>query len=146
MVLFPYFIQGPSAPWVYHEIHDTLRFTVVKMRRHCQPQRIYLTDYGVTWRKGDSLLQLPSYMPTSVRAQAVVFPVRYPLCVRSVAVERMPVEELRVPAALMSPGISTTAPRPVEDWDCPFIYLFRRRESGLCHDTVWRGVIKPYDI
>lgn len=143
MVLFPYFTFRTSALWVTTK-YTTLFALGGKDAGGIANRNVYIsTDYGVTWRKGDSLLQLPSYIPTSVRAQAVVFPVRYPLSRSGASLwKEMPVEELRVPAALMSPGISTMATRPVEDWDCPFIYLFGgEKAGGLCHDTVWRGVI-----
>ena len=80
------------------------------------------TDYGYIWSKASSDLQLPSYMPAMQSAQAFVL---------STTLHIAPVA--KAPARIS---------RPVESWQCPYIYLFGGcDEHGTLYPTVWRGVI-----
>ncbi len=108
------------------------------------PTATYISppNYGVTWRKGDSLLQLPSYMPTSVRAQAVVFPVRYPLSRSERRCGKKCLSKsyafLRLSCRL---GYRPKALRVSKTGTAVHLSFPEERKRGLCHDTVWRGVI-----
>jgi len=142
MVLLPYFTFRTSTQWVT-TTHAALFAFGGKDATGLPNRSVYVsTDYGVTWRKGDSLVQLPSYIPAPVGAQAVVFPERYEA--RSGVLPlwtEMSAETLQVPRTSL-PAISTMATRPVDNWDCPFIYLFGgEKADGTCYDTIWRGVI-----
>lgn len=82
------------------------------------------TDYGVNWRKADSTLQLPDYIPAMWKAQPFVL------------------------TTTLSGNISPrqTAPsrisRPIEEWDCPYIYIIGGCDgAGALYPKVWRGAI-----
>lgn len=86
------------------------------------------SDYGVTWNEGGSLVQLPDYLPSVTSAQAYVY--SETLHARS--------DEGWLE---FGSGLSR-ATKPVEQWQCPYIYMFGGYDaSGYLQPYVWRGVI-----
>lgn len=80
-------------------------------------------DYGITWTKADKTLQLPSWMPRTAGAYAVV---------ANQTLRRSDFVESRVIA-------------PVEEWQCPYIYLFGGTlTDGTLVTDVRRGVINRF--
>ena len=76
-------------------------------------------NQGITWSNGGMALQLPSYIPAFVKAQAFV------------------VEET------VQKKARTYAPvKPVTEWQCPYIYLVGgKNSSGDLYNSIWKGVI-----
>lgn len=83
------------------------------------------TDFGVNWRKAGSTLQLPQDIPAMWRAQAIVLSTT------------LTGDILPGPAS-----VHARVSRPVESWECPFIYIFGACDAtGALYPTVWRGAI-----
>lgn len=102
---------------------------------------VYISrDMGVTWKKGDTLLQLPDYMNAGAFADVLVFSTRYPLPAASA---RSRGASAWAPVALAElPRAGTRAVAPVTEWDCPFLYLFGGVDNtGALQPYVWRGVM-----
>lgn len=81
---------------------------------------VYISnDYGFTWSKAGANLQLPDYIPAMYKSQAFVI-------------------SATLRADIVRPMIS----KPVESWDCPYIYIFGGvNAEGRTSNNVWRGVI-----
>lgn len=83
-------------------------------------------DFGMNWKKGDSNLQLPSYITASYDAQALIFDTEFTETARS-----------RAWKALLPQAV-----KPITQWSAPYIYLFGGRDfSGRLINSIWRGVI-----
>lgn len=102
-------------------------------------------DQGLTWALASEYLQFKEDEPGFYGAQALVFP--YTLSVSRSGADgwkadnssRMPVWATPVPFRV------SRADRPVDEWECPFIYLFGGYdESGALRNAVWRGVIRRF--
>ena len=75
-------------------------------------------NQGITWSNGGLTLQLPSYLPLFMHAQAFV------------------VEERISKARAKAPV------KPVTEWQCPYIYLVGGiNGSGDLLNSIWKGVI-----
>jgi len=102
------------------------------------------TDYGLTWRKADDLMQLPDYVPQFYGAQAFVEETT--LSSRSCSEWTEMPFAYRLPAGTL-PGVpyasfGSRATKPVTSWDCPFIYLFGGyNRDGEFHNTLWRATL-----
>lgn len=103
-------------------------------------------DRGITWDEASSYMQLPDYIPAFSGAQAVVVPARLSESTpRSVSewhdfcAPGLPVWATPVPMEL------SRVSAPVDEWTCPYIYLFGgENASGNLYDTLWRGVIRRF--
>lgn len=82
--------------------------------------KVYISnDFGFTWAEAGSKLQLPPYMPAMYLSQAFVI-------------------SSKLSGTVIRPKISS----PIENWDCPYIYLFGGvNATGATSNNVWRGVI-----
>ena len=70
-------------------------------------------NYGISWEKAPLNTQLPSGMTIGYGADAFVFD-----------------------------AVLGRAVRPIESWDCPFIYIFGgRSEMGNTYNKMWCGTI-----
>lgn len=109
-------------------------------------RKVYISyDFGMHWAEAESLLQLPDFIPSFYGAGAYVFTTKmYPKDEAAQAWESYPLN-LRIPANadleyFTTPGSRAIA--PVEDWECPYIYLYGGYDSaGKPFNTVWRGTI-----
>ncbi len=80
-------------------------------------------DYGITWTKAAKTLQLPEWMPRAAGSYAAVAN-----------------QTLRRPAAAEARVIA-----PVDEWECPYIYLFGGTlTDGTTVTDVRRGVINRF--
>lgn len=86
---------------------------------------VYISnDYGFNWSKAPAKLQKPDYLPALYNAQA--------FCISSHLTG-----DIAVPKIV----------RPVESWECPYIYLFGGiNAQGTLSANVWRGVINRYSF
>lgn len=75
-------------------------------------------NQGITWSTGGVKLQLPSYIPGFVDAQAFV------------------VQETLHKSRAHAPT------QPVTQWECPYIYLVGgKNAAGKVYNNIWKGVI-----
>ena len=79
-------------------------------------KKVYMSnDYGMTWTEGSAFVQLPEDVNPGYNAQGFV---------RN---------------TIMYPSRAT---RPIEEWECPYIYLFGGYDAdGQLNNTIWRGTL-----
>ncbi len=141
MTLVPFFTFKTSIAWVVTEYSVMMAFGGSDGTKN--NRTVYISsDYGMTWAKAGDLAQLPEYVPATAFANGFVYETT--LGSRSTgAWTEMPFTG-RIPAgALFAAGSSLSrATKPVESWECPFIYLFGgTEESGALSNNVWRATI-----
>ncbi len=99
-------------------------------------------DMGLTWKKGDDLIQLPSYIPAMAQTQAFVADAT--ITANSRGVDGWDVlRDNALPSwyTIVTPPISR-AIEPITQWEAPMVYLFGGvNDGGALYNTVWRGVI-----
>lgn len=80
---------------------------------------VYMSDdYGYHWSEAPSYLQLPAEMAQIHSAQAYVM------------------------ASIFKADITPAIVKPIESWECPYIYMFGGiNGEGTLSPTIWRGVI-----
>ena len=105
-------------------------------------------NYGVSWTVGDSLIQLPDYIPDVAYADALVFNTTKTDGVSSrggnTAWESHPSRELPVWYMAVDLMSLTTGDgiKPVESWEVPYIYIFGGyTRNGNISNSIWKGVI-----
>lgn len=100
-------------------------------------------NMGLTWRECSTLMQLPDGFPLVSDAQALVF--ESTLHSRSGNSDgwiTFPSRKLPPYYTLVKSNTASRAVRPIESWECPFIYLFGGYdEAGKLQTNVWRGVL-----
>lgn len=98
-------------------------------------------DNGLTWKLGDDLVQLPSYIPAMTCAQPLIFDYEYTS--RSSSPEWVYYSSKPLPGWWSIDTLSgaSRAATPVTQWECPYIYLFGGEANGHLYDTIWKGVI-----
>lgn len=105
---------------------------------------VYLSrNMGINWKKGDALVQLPSYVPAMSGVQAFVDEVTEYVS-RSCGDEWSELRGTTLPPwwAIDGGYIQSRATAPITQWDAPFVYLFGGyNQYGALYNTVWRGVI-----
>lgn len=105
-------------------------------------KRVYTSiDMGLTWKIGDDLMQLPSYIPEMGGAQALVF--EKTMQSRSASTDWVDYPSKPLPSwwTIDTPTYSRVSQEP-NKWECPYIYLFGGYDrNGDLYNTIWRGVI-----
>ena len=107
-------------------------------------RKVYVSrNSGLDWKEGDDLVQLPSYIDSRSKAQAIVVDNLATLSRSSSQWREYQPKPLPrwwqpvTPQSLMSRSVA-----PVTEWEVPYIYLFGGYDAlGSLYDTVWRGVI-----
>lgn len=105
-------------------------------------KKVYVSyDNGVTWEEGDDLLQLPDYMFAFYESQAFIYNTTYTATRSSSAWTSLP--SRRLPAWwTISSGTATRASKPIESWECPYIYMFGGvGANGGTMNNIWKGTI-----
>lgn len=83
-------------------------------------------DYGMKWKKGGQLIQLPEFIPSFYGAQAFV------------AESTLTVSRNNI----WHEYVSSRATEPITEWDCPYIYIFGGYDKdGKLNKSIWRGTI-----
>lgn len=98
---------------------------------------VYLSyDNGVNWMKGESLLQLPKYIPDLYAADALILtsPMNANIDASWQArSESRPYDPRRIKYFIEGNDI---------DWDCPYIYMFGGFDAaGTLNPQIWRAVL-----
>lgn len=104
---------------------------------------VYISkDYGLNWKKGDDLLQLPKYVPPMYDADALIFDTTFSGNSRSGSWTYYEPKVLPVwcrVSQVKAPGRSVVS---ADQWQCPYIYLFGGVDDSERYcNTIWKGVI-----
>lgn len=160
MVLVPYFtVRTDSASWV-----TTSRSVLMAMMGNTADNKlndtIYVSyDFGMNWTKADKLMQHGNALPARTMAQGFVYNERIyadqsqnktavtplgrgwkTIGQPSWTQVRLADENLYGPVFT---GEMVYATKPIDEWDCPYIYLFGGKDSsGQTYNTLFRGVIE----
>lgn len=145
--------ETDTVSWRLKESSVLLAFGGVKQDGTIN-NTVYLSrDMGMTWKKGDSYLQLPKYMPAVSGADILVFDTV--LEVGSDSDDRsarsgrgawteLPVKPL---PSIYIPGFrgGSRVAQLTTVWDCPFLYMFGGVEQdGSLQNALWRGVVNHF--
>ncbi|MCM1356163.1 MAG: DUF6242 domain-containing protein [Staphylococcus sp.] len=109
-------------------------------------------DQGITWAEASSYMQLPEFIPAFACAQAIVVPTEMSVdnggSSRAGVDGWLPIGRTPLPAwASPVPVALSRAVAPVDEWECPYIYLFGGEDAdGLLFDTLWKGVIRRFSF
>ena len=106
-------------------------------------------NYGVTWTVGDSLIQLPDYIPDVAYADALVFNTTMidnnaksrgdNVVWKSHPSRELPVWYMSIDLMSLTTGDGL---KPVESWEVPYIYIFGGyTRNGNISNSIWKGVI-----
>ncbi len=118
----PYFMLEYNKDWTSDMIPSLIAIGGQKADGTVS-RKVYISDdYGITWNEASDLLQLPTYIPSLYDAQMFT-------------ISRILTGDI-LPARIS---------RPIEKWDCPYIYMFGGvLEDGQTSNNVWRGVINQF--
>lgn len=108
-------------------------------------KRVYVSyDQGITWDEASDYMQLPKYIPAFTGAQAIVVPATLSVARGTSAWDEFAAPGIPVWATPVPFAVSRVS-TPIDEWECPFIYLFGGEDAfGNLHDTLWRGVIRRF--
>ena len=97
---------------------------------------VYVSEnYGITWTKASTSMQLPEGVATPARAQAFVSDI-------TMTADRTAASRAWHTILSCRRPYDT---RPIEEWECPYIYIFGGVDKmGALYNTVWQGVILRY--
>lgn len=114
MTLVSFVSYTVNASLIPHEYPTMLAFGGRDANGAISPKVYMSRDYGMNWSEAPANLQLPDYLTPVYNAQAIVLPAT----------------------------LGARATRPIEEWECPFIYLFGgQTASGNLSNTLWRGTL-----
>ena len=114
VTLVPYYVFAENEYWVATKESIFVAIGGKNDTGECNTTTYISYDYGMSWRKGSDLMQLPKYVPGLYDAQTLVF----------------------------TSELGSRASEAITSWECPYIYMFGGEFSnGLISNTVWRGVI-----
>ncbi len=110
---------------------------------------VYISpDFGMSWKKAGSELQMPKNIPARKNAQGFV----YSTSINSETYSRslmsqwrdMPMKKLPFGSAFVERR-QARATKPITEWECPYIYVFGGEDAaGNTYNTLWRGVIRQF--
>lgn len=148
VVLFPYNTPRVDNSWRVSE-----RSALIAMGGRYETEEGTATDnllfisydQGLTWNQASDYLQFKEGEPGFYGAQALVFNARLDAS-RSYDSGWIKAGEPTLPVwATPVPFTANRVSKPVDEWDCPFIYLFGGYdESGQLRNSLWRGVIRRF--
>lgn len=106
----------------------------------------YSRDWGMTWQKGPSLIQLPDQIKPFYGATAFNYVSVMHTDSRSNYWHDIQLPMLMPGTHYINPFHSASrATSPVEEWNCEEVYLFGGRDySGNLINSIWRGVITQF--
>lgn len=138
MTLVPYFSFRTGDDWTVIRQTMLLAFGGIDVSHNCVAKVYMSPDRGMHWSEAGQLMQLPEEMSPRAFAQALVFDTELP-GISSDVWSEIPAKVL---PAWYCPVALSRAVKPIEKWECPYIYLFGGTDAdGKLYDTIWRGVI-----
>lgn len=143
LTLFPYFSFRIDDAWVATRSTVLMAFGGMAADGTMNRTTYLSYDQGVNWTKAGDMLNLPPEIPPFYGAQAIIRKqTMYPRSQPSSAWTMMPQRALPAWYAIELPAASSRATRPIEEWECPYIYLFGGYDAdGALQQSIWRGVI-----
>lgn len=158
MVLVPYFtVRTDSASWVTTS-RSVLMAMMGNTAENVLNDTVYVSyDFGMNWTKADNLMQPNRAMPSRTMAQGFVYNERIYANQSAKAKVIEPIEfgwsslgqpswtSVRLSGSPFAAGNGAmlTASAPIDEWDCPYIYLFGGKgAAGQTYNTLYRGVIE----
>lgn len=149
-ILVPYFVPVTNkVTWAVTDESVLLAIggTVEIAGSRATSRTVFISyNLGMTWKKADSSLQLPTFIPAFEGAQALVFRSEFHAS-RSASSDWTELGSTSLPVWARS-AYSTRSRMisgPVTEWDAPYIYMFGGRDSsGKLMPNVWRGVINRF--
>lgn len=137
MTMFAYKIATTDTiTWSQREYPCLIALGGMKSDNTLNDKVFVSRDFGMNWKIGDDLLQLPSYIPAMASADALVFDAKLS------DVSNSSRWTFYAPASLPPYMSPFKAVKPITEWECPFIFMFGGTDiRGTLFNTVWRGVI-----
>ncbi len=119
VTVFPYStIRTNKNNWKVNERSALIAFGGLTGAGKATKDAFVSYDFGITWSEADSYLHLPEEMEAFYGAQAVIYDTTLPV---------------------------SRYTRPVESWECPYIYLFGGYTgNGALINEIYRGVINRF--
>ncbi len=116
MVVIPFYTFKVNSDWTT-TTYPTIIATGGRKADRTIESTVYVSnDYGYSWNKASSLMQLPEYIPAMYNSQAVVVNTTF--------------------------DAKSRVSKPLESWECPYIYLFGGvNAEGATYNTLWKGTI-----
>lgn len=135
--IIPYFAFKTNSAWQISRLSCLLAFG--GSMTDGINSKVYISwDRGISWKRGDELLQMPDYIKPFTAADALVFDITLG-DVTAKEWQTTPVRELPVWWQIAPASRATVYPTT---WECPYIYIFGGVSAeGILSRDVWRGVI-----
>lgn len=137
-LIVPYFSYRQTATsWLQTEFSVLLCIGGRLADGSLNPTVYYSYDNGVNWTEGDTLIQLPAYVPAMTEADAVTFATSMEANLSDAWTEKATLR----PSAPVSRIVYNVEGDEVS-WNCPYIYMFGGRPAdGTLNTDVWRAVL-----
>lgn len=150
MTVVPYFAFSHNNAWVFSKYSVLLAFGGFDKNNKNQKTTYISYDYGATWRRADTMLQLPDYVPAMRNARGfIVEKTMKADAADAQSWKTYPPVSLRsgwsfvdTPVQPVYGALSPLVSEPVVEWECPYIYVFGGEgDQSQTYNTVWRAVI-----
>lgn len=152
-VVVPYFVTAPdTTTWLINK-ESVLMAMMGKRADGTLNDTVFVShDFGMHWDKADQLQQIDKKtLPLRTVARGFVYSSTISAQARSMSAATLMWRQLPTPAVppmlipMVSREISPLAIKPVDTWDCPYIYIFGGKDlAGNTYNTVWRGTIMRF--
>lgn len=147
MAMVPYSIfETSTSNWVPTEVPALLAFGGRDANGSINPLVLYSLDWGMSWHKAPTLMQMPESLPKVWGASAFVYSTEMSDAdsragLWSQVAHRGLYPQCAWPWELRASRVS----KPVTEWECPAIYMLGGHNYfGETQTTMWRGVILRY--
>lgn len=143
MVLFPYFtFETKTTNWKVTE-YSTWIAIGGQLADGTMDNTVYVSrDNGVNWNRGDSLIQMPSYIEKVSCADVLVFNTELSASRSADEWTYMPSPAIPVWMMVDDGSAMSRAASSTVKWECPYIYMFGgRNANGELINSIWRGAL-----
>lgn len=142
--LFPYFVaRVDSLSWRVTEQSVLMSTFGTDEQGRCDSHMYVSYDMGISWETAPGYLQLPGSVPDYVNPDAIVLDVTRRAESRSALSSFWgPVQCGPLPAGWCLDNTTSRATRPVDEWNCPTVYLSGCRTEGHTNrPAIFRGIL-----
>ncbi|MDE7375464.1 MAG: hypothetical protein K2N16_01300 [Muribaculaceae bacterium] len=147
MAMVPYAIfETSSSNWVPTEVPALLAFGGRDANGSINPLVLYSLDWGMSWQKAPTLMQMPESLPKVWGASAFVYSTEMSDAEsRAGDWTKVGHRGLFPQCAWPWEIAASRVSKPVTEWECPAIYMLGGRNYfGETQTSMWRGVILRY--
>ncbi len=150
MTVVPYFTFSHNSAWIFNKYSVLLAFGGFDKDGKNHKTTYISYNYGVSWRRADSLLQLPDYVPAMRNARGfIVDKTMKTDAADTHGWKTYPSVKLRqgwsfidTPVQPVCSALSPLVSEPVVEWESPYIYVFGGEgDMAQTYNTLWRAVI-----